>query len=123
MEILVARKCRNSQTSFVFPGEGKTGHLVEPKKAWVAILRRASLWRLLDHLEALGKLTSEERQLAELQIAQAPVVAERRYRAMADGVGIDPATYDMTDLRIHDLRRTLGSWQAKTGAWRSLASP
>ena len=22
----------------------------------------------------------------------------------------------MTDLRIHDLRRTLGSWQAKTGA-------
>jgi integrase len=23
---------------------------------------------------------------------------------------------DLTDLRIHDLRRTLGSWQAKTGA-------
>ena len=22
----------------------------------------------------------------------------------------------MTDIRIHDLRRTLGSWQAKTGA-------
>lgn len=114
--ILVARKQMAGHSYFVFPGKGKTGHLVEPKKAWATILRRASLYHLLDHLEELGKLTSEERQQAELQIAQAPVAAERRYRAVANGVGIDPATYDMTDLRIHDLRRTLGSWQAKTGA-------
>jgi integrase len=51
-------------SEFVFPGEGKTGHYAEPKRAWAGILSRA-------------------------------------------GVG---------DLRIHDLRRTLGSWQAKTGA-------
>ena len=51
-------------SAFVFPGEGKSGHLVEPKNGWKRILARA---------------------------------------------GID-------DLRIHDLRRTLGSWQAKTGA-------
>lgn len=49
---------------WVFPGTGKTGHLVEPKRAWQRVLDRA---------------------------------------------GID-------NLRIHDLRRTLGSWQAKTGA-------
>lgn len=49
---------------WVFPGTGKTGHLVEPKRAWQRVLGRA---------------------------------------------GID-------NLRIHDLRRTLGSWQAKTGA-------
>jgi integrase len=49
---------------FVFPGNGHTGHLVEPKKAWTRILNQANL----------------------------------------------------TDLRIHDLRRTMGSWQAKTGA-------
>ncbi|BBT63309.1 hypothetical protein WP8S18E02_31060 [Aeromonas hydrophila] len=116
VDILITRKRGIGHTSFVFPGEGKTGHLVEPKKAWVAILRRASFRRLLDNLEALGKLTAEERQHAEQQIAQAPVVAERRYRAVADGFGIDPETYDMTDLRVHDLRRTLGSWQAKTGA-------
>lgn len=116
VDILVARKRRTPHSSFVFPGSGKTGHLVEPKKAWIAILRRASLRRLLDHLEVLDKLTAEELQLAEQHIAQAPVVAERRYRALADGLGIDPATYDMTDLRIHDLRRTLGSWQANTGA-------
>ena len=51
-------------TTFVFPGNGSSGHLIEPKKGWKRILERA---------------------------------------------GID-------DLRIHDLRRTLGSWQAKTGA-------
>lgn len=49
---------------FVFPGNGKSGHLTEPKKGWQRVLTRA---------------------------------------------GID-------NLRIHDLRRTLGSWQAKTGA-------
>ena len=49
---------------FVFPGDGISGHLVEPKKGWERVLARA---------------------------------------------GIE-------DLRIHDLRRTLGSWQAKTGA-------
>ncbi len=60
--ILESRKARHSE--FVFPGEGKTGHIVEPKKAWATLLRNA---------------------------------------------GIE-------NLRIHDLRRTLGSWQARTGA-------
>lgn len=50
--------------AFVFPGEGKSGHLVEPKKGWQRVLASA---------------------------------------------GIE-------DLRLHDLRRSLGSWQAKTGA-------
>ena len=60
-----ARNIRASEPkTFVFPSNGKSGHLIEPKKGWQRILERA---------------------------------------------GID-------DLRIHDLRRTLGSWQAKTGA-------
>ena len=63
IEILKNRKPSNDAV-FVFPGSGKSGHLMEPKKGWKRILSRA---------------------------------------------GID-------NLRIHDLRRTLGSWQAKTGA-------
>src|SRR5690606_33331676 len=59
---LKARKRTTGASPFVFPGEGKTGHLVEPKKAWAAVLLRASLRRLLDHLDGLGKLTGEERQ-------------------------------------------------------------
>lgn len=62
--VLQAREEERDASPFVFPGSGKTGHLVEPKKAWQTILSRAGL----------------------------------------------------SDLRIHDLRRTLGSWQAKTGA-------
>lgn len=63
IEILQNRSTSDN-TVFVFPGSGKDGHLMEPKKGWKRILERA---------------------------------------------GID-------NLRIHDLRRTLGSWQAKTGA-------
>lgn len=63
IEILTNRKLSNGSV-FVFPGAGKSGHLMEPKKGWQRILKRA---------------------------------------------GIE-------DLHVHDLRRTLGSWQAKTGA-------
>jgi len=63
MSILRERKQR-AETEWVFPGPGKTGHLVEPKSAWKRLLERAKL----------------------------------------------------SDLRLHDLRRTLGSWQAAGGA-------
>jgi integrase len=113
---LKARMPTTGTSPFVFPGEGKTGHLVEPKKAWAAVLLRASLRRLIDHLEGLGELSADERQQANGQLTVAPVVVEKRFRPIAATLKIDPALYDMTDLRIHDLRRTLGSWQAKTGA-------
>lgn len=114
--ILNTRKSAASNSPFVFPGEGKTGHLVEPKKAWAAVLQRASVRRLLDHLQAGGQLTAEDRRQADQQLMNAPAAADRHYRAIAGTQKIDPAIFDMTDLRIHDLRRTLGSWQAKTGA-------
>lgn len=60
--ILHTRKAL-STSEFVFPGVGKTGHLIEPKSAWQRVLNRAGI----------------------------------------------------SDLRIHDLRRTLGSWQAAQG--------
>lgn len=62
--ILKARSDTASSSPFVFPGDGKTGHVVEPKKAWATLLKHANI----------------------------------------------------ANLRIHDLRRTLGSWQARTGA-------
>jgi integrase len=61
---ILSERQQAANSEWVFPGTGKTGHLVEPKKAWQRLLDRAGL----------------------------------------------------SDLRIHDLRRTLGSWQAKTGA-------
>ena len=64
VEILRARKLAN-KSRFVFPSaKAKSGHIEDPRRAWVRVLRASAL----------------------------------------------------TDLRLHDLRRTLGSWQARTGA-------
>ncbi|MEC5215714.1 integrase [Actimicrobium sp. GrIS 1.19] len=65
-EVISILKEREPQqvATFVFPGSGKSGHLMEPKKSWKRILEHAAL----------------------------------------------------ENLRVHDLRRTLGSWQAKSGA-------
>lgn len=63
-EAVTVLNARKDGGVFVFPGDGVTGHIVEPKKAWATLLKTA---------------------------------------------GIE-------NLRIHDLRRTLGSWQARTGA-------
>ena len=63
VEILTERKW-HSESPWVFPGKGASGHFADPKKAWTRILKEA---------------------------------------------GIE-------NLRIHDLRRTLGSYQAATGA-------
>jgi len=60
----IRRKVIDEKEVYVFPGDGVTGHLVEPKYTWAKLLKRA----------------------------------------------------DITGLRIHDLRRTLGSWQVNSGA-------
>jgi integrase len=58
------RRLGSAEEEYVFPGHGKTGHLVETKRAWAALLKAA----------------------------------------------------DITDLHIHDLRRSLASYMAEAGA-------
>jgi integrase len=60
---IIARRCDHA-SGFIFPGPGKTGHLIESKWTWAKVLKIA----------------------------------------------------DLKDVRLHDLRRTLGSWQAALGA-------
>ena len=111
-----ASKSDKAMSPFVFPGSGVTGHLVEPKKAWSTVLTKASMRRLLDCLGHDERITAEDRQRYESLLDTAPATAERELLKRAEGAGIERADYDMTDMRIHDLRRTLGSWQAITGA-------
>jgi integrase len=61
---LLKRREATKAGEFVFPGDGKTGHLTEPKRTWKTLTDRAG----------------------------------------------------MSDLRLHDLRRTFGAYQAATGA-------
>jgi integrase len=63
IHVLSARE-RNQESPYVFPGKGKTGHLIETKSVWNRVLQRAGI----------------------------------------------------KDVRIHDLRRTFGSWQAIAGS-------
>jgi len=89
LRILETRR-KSSKSEWVFPGLGKTGHLVEPKTAWKRILNRAKEIEKQDWLKA--NPTKTETDFAKEK----------------------PASFK--DLRLHDLRRTLGSWQAATGA-------
>jgi integrase len=66
---------KSTSDGFVFPGTGKTGHIVEPRKAVERVMNRAGI--------PFG-------------------------RNVPNGV------------TLHDLRRTLGSWQARTGASLSI---
>lgn len=61
---ILQRRKQEVSSQYVFPSNGRVGHLVEPKKGWQRILENAKI----------------------------------------------------QNLRLHDLRRTLGSWQARTGA-------
>ena len=97
LTILESRKDSNdsdedgSKSQWVFPSTGKTGHLVEPKTAWKRILKNAAAIHLKNWLEA------------------------NPGKSAADFAKEFPAGI-FQDLRLHDLRRTLGSWQAATGA-------
>ena len=62
---ILQKRFENRYSTWVFPSRtSASGHIEEPRKAWMRLLKHA----------------------------------------------------DIKDLRIHDLRRTLGSWQAATGA-------
>ncbi|MDP2824712.1 MAG: site-specific integrase [Sulfuritalea sp.] len=109
--ILATRK-ETADGAFVFPGDGKSGHLIEPKKGWDRIFDRDELTQLMARIRAAGGafVVQEYEHLAgALKRARATA---KRLKLDTEGTRID----DPDPLRIHDLRRTLGSWQAKQGA-------
>lgn len=116
LDILDARKQQGSPSAYVLDGSGDSGHMSEPKKGWRRVLVRAELFQLLEALrEPLG--LSQER-IAEAHAWNWWDIRRglAAYQRDARELGIDPTRFSMSDLRMHDLRRTLASWQATTGA-------
>jgi integrase len=108
VNILITRK-ETASGPFVFPGDGASGHLIEPKKGWQRIFDRDELTQLTARIEAAGKafpVVEGETLTDALERAR---TTAKRLKLDTEGTRIEP-------LRIHDLRRTLGSWQAKQGA-------
>lgn len=103
-------ECKDgNDTPWVFPGTGKGGHLADPKKAWK---------RMLD-TDELSQLHLRMRQTGHRFITEKGDTLEKallRAREQAKLYGIDTNGARLEDLRPHDLRRTLGSYQAMTGA-------
>lgn len=102
-------------SQFVFPGFGASGHLVEPKKGWKRIFDRDELTQLNGLIGQVGASVTDLSSNGQ-QPAESLEAALKRTRRVAIGLGINIDGVRIPDLRIHDLRRTLGSWQAKTGA-------
>lgn len=111
------KKSAPAHAEFVFPGEGAKAHLVEPKKAWKRIFDRDELRQLVAMIEAAGERFDPLRDEKSGREKHEPMEAKlARARAIATRLALPTDNVRMADLRIHDLRRTLGSWQAITGA-------
>jgi integrase len=103
-------ECKDgNDTPWVFPGTGKGGHLADPKKAWKRMLDTDELSQLIQCIRQNDRefITKEGDTLD---------TALLRAREQAKKYEIDTTGTRLADLRPHDLRRTLGSYQAMTGA-------
>jgi integrase len=135
-EVLTDWRTRCPSPVWVFPSdEAASGHKAEPCKPWTRVLVRAECFRLVEAIARKEGWTDEERE----REFQAVGVEAERLRTLAQGraitasgdpltmaldgvrqrataAGINPGDGTMLDLRMHDLRRTLGSWATMTGA-------
>ncbi len=117
MRILGNLKSRSTRSPWVFPGSGASGHLVEPRKGWERILARTELLQIIGLLAEQKDWSADDIQKRKLDAVRDGLTRSlRRYRQDATDLGIDISMAGLRDLRIHDLRRTLGSWMAGTGA-------
>lgn len=118
--ILVERK-ESKSSDFVFPGRGKSGHMEDPKKGWKRIFDRDELTQLAERINAAGggfawPLVKERGPGDHGRKEENLTESLERARLVAAEMKIDTTGARIKDLRIHDMRRTLGSWQAANGA-------
>lgn len=118
VEILKRRKAEIDGSPYVFPSSSSTGHLVEPKSGWRRIRVRMGGLMILDSLAermSWGPETLEERTRLFMEAADSDAALSELCELLTQAKLPVPSQL-LPDIRIHDLRRTLGSWQAMTGA-------
>ena len=111
ISILENRKLKtNSQ--WVFPrNSDNEQHFVNFKRAWTRTLKRATL-HLWSEDERIAEIVSDLRK--EIGDDTYINLLFRSVKEKAEALGI-PLVRGLMDIRLHDLRRTLGSYQAING--------
>ncbi len=120
IQILQSRKPKRP-AEFVFPGNGKSGHKQDPRKGWMRVFDYDELNQLTQRIRDAGKQFDSPATRAKGPGDKSRKVETRsqslaRARKVAHELAVDTTGARIDDLHIHDLRRTLGSWQAATGA-------
>jgi integrase len=106
---------RAPNNPWVFPtDQSASGHRENPYKAWGRVKQRCELIRLVDLIAKAEAWSIEEIVGAKSSGMLEQTIAELRARAAAQG--LETANLQLKEIVIHDLRRTLGSWMAGTGA-------
>ncbi|MEQ9208988.1 MAG: site-specific integrase, partial [Pseudomonadales bacterium] len=112
-EVLERRLKAGAGSPWVFPSEtSKGGHLIDPKKAWIRIKQRATLsaWSLDQKIAAL--IEEKKRTLPEgHEVGSLYSAVESE--AQKQNTELPKS---LMDIRLHDIRRTFGSYQAISGA-------
>lgn len=114
IEILKRRR-GEVESHWVFPQEDDAKKCYRnPQKAWERIRARATL-KLWSQDKRMAALIEKVRQSipAFFNYNEDTLLQKVIQRAMKKAIELPPV---MTDLRIHDLRRTFGSYQAMSGA-------
>lgn len=113
LEILDARLKASNHSPWVFTSTAsKTGHLRDPKKAWIRVRQTATI--------GLWMMDAQLVPIIELARQSLPPDHEigRLFKLVCQQAEKQDVTLPMglMDIRLHDIRRTFGSYQAITGA-------
>ena len=108
------------KADFVFPGHGKSGHLRDVKSVWKRILDRDELKQLAKRIREAGAVFEYPIQKVKDSGTITPIlkrwVKHLSVRAeVALEMNIDTDGARINDARVHDIRRTLGSWKLRPG--------
>jgi integrase len=114
VEILEQRLKENTkQSPWVFSSDkSKEGYLVDPKKAWNRVRQRSTI-KVWEANTKLAKLIERCRQSMPEIYDVGMLFKEIEKRAKEKGFDLPNG---LMDIRLHDIRRTFGSYQAITGA-------
>lgn len=111
IEILRTRRF-STNSEWVFPGENPEKNYNDPKRAWRRTLKRAtiSLWSTDPGLKIL--IDELKQQIHETYFGD-KLFAQIKAQAKSKGIVLPEG---LMSIRLHDVRRTLGSYQAINGS-------